>query len=66
MKVYRHYKGGIYVVTGTAKHSETGEMLVVYQSVSNEQIWVRPYDMFFGFTEDGKIRFTQIEPEDLK
>ena len=28
---YRHYKGGEYIVLGTARHSETEEMLVVYR-----------------------------------
>ncbi|MCA9340878.1 MAG: DUF1653 domain-containing protein, partial [Candidatus Saccharibacteria bacterium] len=27
---YRHYKGNLYEVLGTARHSETEEMLVVY------------------------------------
>ena len=44
--IYRHYKGGEYQVIGCAKHSETGEELVVYQSVSGEELWVRPKDIF--------------------
>ncbi len=44
---YRHYKGNIYEVTGFAKHSETGEKLVIYRSVNNpNDVWARPYDMF--------------------
>lgn len=44
---YRHYKGGEYVIVAIAKHSETGEKMVVYKALyGNEQVWVRPYDMF--------------------
>ena len=44
---YRHYKGGEYQVLGTATHSETEELLVVYRPLYGEQnLWVRPFDMF--------------------
>jgi hypothetical protein len=41
--LYRHYKGKYYEVIGVAKHSETGESLVVYRPLYGEQgLWVRP------------------------
>lgn len=44
---YRHYKGGIYDVIGTARHSETDEQLAVYRCRSdNGSLWVRPLAMF--------------------
>ena len=44
---YRHYKGGEYEVIGTARHSETGELLVVYRCLyDNDSLWVRPLAMF--------------------
>lgn len=44
---YRHFKGGEYEVIGFAKHSETGEKLVLYHIMPNgEELWARPYDMF--------------------
>lgn len=44
---YRHYKGGLYTVIGTARHSETGELLVVYRPEYGEgALWVRPLAMF--------------------
>ncbi len=45
--VYRHYKGRFYLLLGEARHSETGEQLVVYQALYGERgWWVRPKVMF--------------------
>ena len=41
-KAYKHYKGNIYKIIALAKHSETVEDMIVYQSVKNGDIWVRP------------------------
>ena len=44
---YRHYKGNPYRVVGLARHSETQEVLVVYQALYGEfGLWVRPAAMF--------------------
>jgi len=44
---YRHFKGGEYQVQGVARHSETGELLVVYTPLYGEGgLWVRPMEMF--------------------
>lgn len=53
---YRHYKGGEYEVLGTARHSETGELLVVYRCLyDNGSLWVRPLAMFIeSVTVDGR------------
>ncbi len=46
-EMYRHFKGNIYQIRCLAKHSETGEMMVVYQAMyDNFQIYVRPLDIF--------------------
>lgn len=46
---YRHYKGGEYEVIGTARHSETDELLVVYHCLyDNDSLWVRPLAMFMA------------------
>ncbi|MDG2461400.1 MAG: DUF1653 domain-containing protein [Luminiphilus sp.] len=61
---YRHYKGNDYIVIGTARHSETGEVLVVYRpDYGDRALWVRPMSMFQESVEtaDGmKPRFTLI------
>jgi hypothetical protein len=46
---YRHYKGKLYEVIGTARHSETLERMVVYKALyqtEGENLWVRPEKMF--------------------
>ncbi len=44
---YKHFKGNVYEVIAIAKHSETLEDMVVYQSVSDMgKIWVRPLKMW--------------------
>lgn len=44
---YRHYKGNTYEVVGIARHSETGELLVVYRPEYGERgLWARPLAMF--------------------
>ena len=44
---YRHYKGNLYEVIGTAKHSETEEEFVVYRALyDNHGLWIRPKEMF--------------------
>ena len=44
---YRHFKGDEYQVLNVARHTETKEVLVVYQDMSG-CIWARPYDMFMS------------------
>ena len=53
---YRHYKGNDYQVVGIARHSETGEELVVYRTLYGDgSMWVRPLTMFLeDVTVDGK------------
>ena len=62
---YRHFKGNEYEVTGIARHSETGEPMVVYRALyGNSELWVRPAEMWNGtVTRDGKTiqRFARTE-----
>lgn len=43
---YKHFKGTIMEVIALAKHSETLEDMVVYKHLEDNQVWVRPLDMF--------------------
>ena len=47
--VYRHFKGGLYVVHGVAVHSETAALLVIYSNQDDPgKIWARPLEMFLS------------------
>ena len=44
---YRHYKGMLYDVVGTVRHSETREPMTLYRALYGEHgLWVRPAAMF--------------------
>ncbi len=44
---YRHYKGMLYEVLGTVRHSETLEAMTLYRALYGEEgLWVRPAAMF--------------------
>lgn len=54
-KRYRHFKGGIYIVTDIAVHSETEKLMVVYKSFNDPTLtWVRPLDMFVSAVDKEK------------
>ena len=66
---YRHFKGGEYQVIGTARHSESLQVMVIYKPLYDLKAgeldtWVRPIEMFYDNKEhEGKMvsRFTFIE-----
>ena len=49
--LYRHFKGGLYDVLGTARHSETGESMVLYRSREHGMLNVRPLAMWAEHVE---------------
>jgi hypothetical protein len=45
--LYRHYKGLMYEVVGTVRHSENLEPMTLYRALYGERgLWVRPAAMF--------------------
>lgn len=72
--IWQHYKGRIYRVIGIASHSETEELMVVYESLSEPRIGqlnVRPLDMFLSIVPYGTqwrdrithARYELVKPE---
>ena len=63
--LYRHFKGGLYEVIGTAKHSETLEPMVVYRALYGERgLWVRSAAMWNETVERGGKAFPRFTRAD--
>lgn len=62
-RMFKHYKGGEYVLKGFSLHTETEEVMVHYKDLEGES-YARPAEMFFGrVINDGKLmdRFEDLE-----
>lgn len=54
-KIYRHFKGNLYLVEDIATHSETREKYVVYRALyGSKELYIRPYDMFISEVDHEK------------
>ena len=62
---YRHYKGLLYEVIATVRHSETLEPMTLYRALYGEHgLWVRPAAMFDETVDVGgvpTVRFQRLE-----
>ena len=54
MSIYRHFRGGYYVVQSLAYIESTGEEVVIYQSLQDGRVWVRPLSSFRELVPEDK------------
>jgi len=50
-EIYKHYKGGRYRIITLAQHTETNEILVIYNSTLFGTVYARPLNMWFDDIE---------------
>lgn len=68
-KIYRHFKGDLYLVEDVARHSETDEELVIYRKLYGDcALWARPKNLFLSEVDHEKYpnveqqyRFQEVE-----
>jgi len=58
--IYLHHKGGLYLVSETAKHTETGEELVIYHDME-DGTYARPTKMFSEEVEHDGVKVPRFQ-----
>lgn len=66
--LWRHYKGGMYEVLFSATHTETGETMVIYRALyDDDKTLARPASMWFDQVDEiGTKRFVFVDTNDTE
>ncbi|MBS4173481.1 DUF1653 domain-containing protein [Bacillus sp. FJAT-49736] len=59
--VYKHFKGGEYVIFTAGMFENTMEPCIVYQSLDTGKLWIRTYEDFTGYKEINGERVKRFE-----
>lgn len=65
-KIYKHFKGNLYLVLGIAKNSENEEDYVIYKALYEDNlVWIRPLANFLEEVNKNnqKYRFEKVTIE---
>ena len=73
-KIFRHFKGDLYLLEDFVMHSETQETMVLYRALYGTcGLYVRPYEMFIEEVPADKInpmnqkyRFEEMDVKSVK
>ena len=61
-RIYKHFKGDLYLVEDVVLHSETKEKLVLYRALYGRGLrYVRPYEMFVSKVD--KVKYPDVKQE---
>jgi hypothetical protein len=61
--LYRHYKGGLYVVVGAGPDADDPQTWWVwYRNVNDGKTWTRRLTEWRRPTEDGRVRYEYLAP----
>lgn len=52
----QHFKGDFYKIVAIGTNTGTEEKMVVYQSLKDQKVWIRPYDMFISKVDRKNIQ----------